>query len=113
VPGTTSPGDGKFLSYVNHTQPGEARRLNDWLRSHNAAWIFRDGFVAVSVDASTLEFRTLGGKPVMYVHIDPVTGKETIEMKQPNLSSNYTVDDDVWNPIKKNEERDRELEARE
>ncbi|MEM5373414.1 enterotoxin A family protein, partial [Paraburkholderia azotifigens] len=41
VPGTTSPGDGKFLSYVNHTQPGEARRLNDWLRSHNAAWIFR------------------------------------------------------------------------
>ncbi|MEX3931953.1 enterotoxin A family protein [Paraburkholderia phymatum] len=112
VPGTTSADGGNFLSYVNRIKPGEAKSVNDWLRSHNAAWIFPDGFVAVSVDSNTLEVRTIGGTPVWHVHIDPATGKELSETTQNGIASNYRIADDLWNYIKKNEDRDRELEAR-
>lgn len=111
VPGTTSNPDNRFLSYVNRILPGEGKAANDWLRSHNAAWLFRDGFSGVSIDANTLEVRTISGTPVWHVHIDPATGKETYENpQQTNLSSNYTVSDTNWNRVKQNEERDRELE---
>jgi hypothetical protein len=111
VPGTTSADEGKFLSYVNRIKPGEARRVNDWLRSHNAAWIFRDGFVAVSVDSDTLEVRTIGGTPVWHVHIDRDRQGATRDTAE-RIASNYRIADDLWNYIKKNEDRERELEAR-
>ncbi|MBN3752052.1 heat-labile enterotoxin A chain [Paraburkholderia sp. Tr-20389] len=113
VPGTITNPDNKFLDYVAHIKPGEATRVNDWLRSHNAAWIFRDGFAAVSISKNTLEVRTIGGRPVWHVHIDPVTRKETYELLQNGIASNYWIRDPVWRQIKKIETSDGELESRE
>jgi hypothetical protein len=63
---------GNFLDHVQQFTSEEARDAADWLRKHNAAWLFDDGFYAVASGLSrgladgrdVMEVRRLDGTPV-------------------------------------------------
>jgi len=102
IPGGST--DQRFLDYLPHYVPAEMRATAEWLRSHNAAWLFKDGFYAVSEAPGTLEVRTLGGAPAFRAEgLMQNTGQP--QFTRIVSSSNYRIPDETWELLRKYEQR--------
>jgi Heat-labile enterotoxin alpha chain len=98
VPGVRSRDD--FLGYARVMSPEDVRRASTWLRTHNAAWLFRDGFYIVSHAPDTVEARTLDGVVQWGASVTPDDGFGTFG-NTAKLTSNYRIEDDVWKLVQR------------
>ncbi|MFM0550682.1 enterotoxin A family protein [Paraburkholderia sediminicola] len=119
-PGTTQfvtdpPGEffhGNFMDYMKQVErAGGVKTVIDWLTSHNAAWIFRDGFYAVPTGPGGLQVRTLGGKPVWQATVDLSSGRGLYQNIS-QISSNFRISDDVWKDLQSRESERLDLERK-
>ncbi|MDR5756593.1 enterotoxin A family protein [Caballeronia sp. LZ035] len=108
--------EGTFLDWIRGTHREVADTI-PWLERNNVAFLFRDGFYAVSVppdatgnSADTLQVRTLGGRLVYSTRRNPVTGNMDERQHSP-VASNYSIRDDVWADIQARERQRERLRA--
>jgi hypothetical protein len=93
----------RFLDYVTRYTPVELQKVADWLRLHQAAWLFKDGFYAVSEAPGELDVRTLGGTLAFRAEgLAPDPGKATFR-PAPSLASNYRIPNETWEFVRKRE----------
>lgn len=114
VPSADNPHRGQALV---ESQPSlrqdEAARISAWLKSHNAAWLFRDGLMAISAAHGQLEIRTIGGTPVWRTRADPAGSHVLYDSLQASsLKSTFKLPEPVWNRIIAQQSRYAELEGR-
>jgi hypothetical protein len=106
---TTVPGNpysGKFLEYVDKYIPADLAHAADWLRRSNAAWLFKDGFHAVSNAPGRLEVCTLDGTSVWRAEgLDGDLSKAKFTRTRGTLSSNFRVRDETWQRVQHREQR--------
>jgi hypothetical protein len=89
---------GNFLDYVKRITAEEARDASNWLRTHNAAWLFNDGFYATANGPDVLEVRRLDGIPVWQaegVNSDPRKVSHVEFKTLLPLSSTYRMPDET------------------
>jgi hypothetical protein len=102
IPGGST--DQRFLDYLPRFDSADVRKTADWLRAHNAAWLFKDGFYAVSEAPGTLEVRTLGGIPAFKAErLSPDASRA--QFTRMIATSNYRVPDETWELVRKYEQR--------
>jgi Heat-labile enterotoxin alpha chain len=108
---TQVPGNqftGNFLRYVNRITAEEARDAADWLRKQNAAWLFNDGFYAISSGPDVMEVRKLDGTAVWRaegVTVEPNKVSPVKFVPLLPLSSDYRIPIQTTERIKAREER--------
>jgi hypothetical protein len=96
---------GNFLDYVDKVTLTQARDAEAWLRSHNAAWLFRDGFYATADEAGVLEVRKLDGAPVWRAEgLRSDWGNANFRTLSA-LSSTYNMPSETWHEVKTRESR--------
>jgi hypothetical protein len=96
---------GNFLDYCDRISATEASAAARWLHGQDAAWLFKDGYYAVSERSGELEVRKLDGTPVWRAEgLD--SGWANVKFKQlTELSSNYQVRDETWRRVEAGEQR--------
>jgi len=103
---------GGFLGYVDKITPAQARGAEAWLRSHNAAWLFHDGFYATADEPGVLEVRKLGGTPVWRAEGLTSGWGEANFRTLSALSSSYNMPGETWQRVQGREARyDEALKA--
>lgn len=109
VPGRP-PGE-LFLDYRRTFTPSEMSSIGNWLRANNAAWLFKDGFYAISEGAGRLDVYTLGGAPAFRAErLAPHPG----EARFANVvtGSNYRIRHETWDLVTQYEKRRSESLAK-
>ncbi|WP_460903891.1 enterotoxin A family protein [Paraburkholderia jirisanensis] len=96
---------GNFLHYVDKVTPAQARGAEAWLRSHNAAWLFHDGFYATADEPGVLEVRKLDGTPVWRAEGLTSGGGESNFRTVGALSSSYNMPGETWERVQGRESR--------
>jgi hypothetical protein len=109
---TLIPGNaysGNFLDYVGWMSGQDITAASRWLREHDAAWLFKDGFYVTAREGAGqyLEARSLDGVLRWWTDLDPMTGN--IRRHSASLASDYRVGDDVWYTVKEKEQRREQL----
>ncbi|QYD73596.1 enterotoxin A family protein [Paraburkholderia edwinii] len=100
--------EGKFLDHVDRFTAEEARDAAAWLRKQNAAWLFDDGFYAVSLGANVMEVRRLDGTPVWRaegVNVEPNKVSPVKFLPLAPLSSSYRISDETKRQVDARAER--------
>jgi hypothetical protein len=101
-----NPHRGNFLDYVSRIAPVEARDAASRLRSQNAAWLFKDGYYAVSEQPGELVVRKLDGTPVWQAEgLDAGWGNVRFTRLTEQLSSNYQIRPETWQRVEESARR--------
>ncbi len=100
---------GNFLDYVKRVRPEEARNAARWLHSQNAAWLFKDGYYAISDASGQLEVRTLDGTPAWRAGANWRSGGERPGLLA-QLPADYEVGQTAWQRVVQRESRRGYLE---
>jgi hypothetical protein len=96
---------GNFLDYCDRITAMEANAAARWLHGKDAAWLFKDGYYAVSERLGELEVRKLDGTPVWRAEGLDSSGANFKFKTLTELSSDYRVRDETWQRIEAGEQR--------
>jgi hypothetical protein len=100
------PSCSNFLDYVSKYVTADLRDAANWLHSNNAAWLFKDGFYAVSEEPGGLEVSRLDGTPVWRAeNLNANLSKAKFMRLAASLSSNFQVPDETWRRVQQREKR--------
>ncbi len=86
-----------IMNYL-HADHGKIGATISWLDTHNAAWIFRDGFYGVATAPDTFMVYTLGGNPVYQISMGG-GANAAAESSFGTISAPMTIRGDVWKGI--------------
>ncbi len=100
-----NPNGGNFLDYESRITPIQARDAAHWLRQQNAAWLFKDGYYAVSERPDQLEVRKLDGTPVWRAEAGASQWASVTTARLTELSSNYRMRAETWQRVQESERR--------
>lgn len=100
--------DQNFVGLPDKIKPEEAMAIEKWLAANNAAWLFKDGYYAVSGRGNTLEVRNLGGKTV-WVAAQDTPGQLVFRQYTDKFASDYQVPSRPWEQVKESEKRESRL----
>ncbi len=111
IDGVTGPASNRFLDYADHIGWRDARNAIDWMNSHNAAWLFKDGYYAVPDGPDGMEVRTLGGVPAWHMLLGATEADDTYGILGAGLQSDFTVPEVTWQKVSEGQRRDGRLQA--
>ncbi|GAB7523149.1 hypothetical protein PBS_21330 [Paraburkholderia sp. 2C] len=99
----------EFREYVKTFDAAGIRDAAAWLYANNAAWLFRDGFYAVSNTPGKLDVFTLGGSLAWHCEGLDSDLNNAVYTHFDAPASTYRMRDDIWGLVIERERRRKQL----